>query len=252
MQYQITPNQAKQEGIKPSLPNGETSVQGLVKDPATGLVQGKFISFEGTEGVGKTTAIDGLCERLQQYGIDFVRTREPGGSEFAELLRAKLLDNATQMHSDTELLTMFTARVDHLHKLILPALQAGKWVLCDRFVDSTVAYQGFGRYGGDGEQLDKIAYLSQNFVIRMPDLTFWLDMDIGAGLTRANKRSAKDRFETQTAVFFNQVYQGFLHQYERNLTRICRIDANQSKDNVVNALLDELNKKGLLSITEDF
>ena len=110
---------------------------------------GRFISFEGTEGVGKTTAIEGLCQRLQAAGIDYVRTREPGGSPFAERLRAILLDPATDINDDTELLLLFAARADHLQQVILPALQRGAWVICDRFTDSTIAYQGYGRADGD-------------------------------------------------------------------------------------------------------
>ena len=110
---------------------------------------GRFISFEGTEGVGKTTAIEGLCQRLQAAGIDYLRTREPGGSPFAERLRAILLDPATDINDDTELLLLFAARADHLQQVILPALQRGAWVICDRFTDSTIAYQGYGRADGD-------------------------------------------------------------------------------------------------------
>lgn len=99
-------------------------------------MQGRFISFEGTEGVGKTTAIDQLCTRLQDSGIDYLRTREPGGSPFAERLREILLDPATDINDDTELLLLFAARCDHMQQVILPALQRGTWVICDRFIDS--------------------------------------------------------------------------------------------------------------------
>ena len=103
----------------------------------------KFISFEGTEGVGKSTLIANVAAYLTAQGIDFIQTREPGGSPFAEQLRTMLLDPATTMTEDSELLLMFAARADHVAQVILPALAQGKWVLCDRFTDSTIAYQGF-------------------------------------------------------------------------------------------------------------
>lgn len=186
---------------------------------------GKFISFEGTEGVGKTTAIEGLCQQLTVAGIDYIRTREPGGSPFAEHLRELLLDPGTDINDDTELLLMFAARSDHLLQVILPALNAGKWVVCDRFVDSTVAYQGYGRGFGDTEMLNKINSLISQFVPRMPDITLWLDLPIDEGMQRAGKRSAADRFEQQKMEFFERVYTGFHQQYLQQPQRIQRIDA---------------------------
>lgn len=152
----------------------------------------KFISFEGTEGVGKTTAIDNFCQKLSKTNIPFLRTREPGGSELAEVLREIFLDKNRYINTDTELLMIFTARADHLHKTILPALAEGRWVICDRFVDSTVAYQGFGRYQGDDEYLKKIHLLTKHFVTRLPDLTVWLDLDVRLGIERAGKRGSTD------------------------------------------------------------
>lgn len=193
----------------------------------------KFITFEGTEGVGKTTAIDGFCQKLQNSGIAFIRTREPGGSPLAEQLREILLDNKTTISDDTELLLMFTARTDHLHRKILPALEQGKWVICDRFFDSTVAYQGFGRFGGNPKELAKITRLIEDFIPRVPDLTFWLDLDPAIGLERAGKRSQADRFEQAGDVFFKQTYQGFLYQYQNHPNRIQKINANQSPQAVI-------------------
>lgn len=154
---------------------------------------GRFISFEGTEGVGKTTAIDGLCQRLQAAGIDYIRTREPGGSAFAERLREILLDPATDINDDTELLLLFAARADHLQQVILPALQRGAWVICDRFTDSTIAYQGYGRADGDSRVLAKIDSLIEQFISPLPELTLWLDLPVLEGMARAGKRSKADR-----------------------------------------------------------
>ncbi|OOR91680.1 dTMP kinase [Moraxella caviae] len=193
----------------------------------------KFISLEGSEGVGKTTAINELCQYLDAKGIRYVRTREPGGSAFAEKLRALLLDPDTAINVDTELLLMFAARADHLHQTILPALDAGVWVVCDRFLDSTLAYQGYGREHGDDAILKKIAALSEHFVPRLPDMTLWLDLDVQIGMERAAKRSAKDRFEALEIAFFERVRAGFATQAAANPDRIHRIDASGAPDDVL-------------------
>lgn len=129
-----------------------------------------FISFEGTEGVGKTTLIRSLYEYFQQQGQDVVLTREPGGTPMAEQIRSLLLsvNHDEQMSNDTELLLMYAARAQHLEQVILPALQAGKVVLCDRFTDSSFAYQCAGR----GLSREKLQLLNNNFVVKMPDITF--------------------------------------------------------------------------------
>ena len=204
--------------------------------------QAKFVSFEGTEGVGKTTAIESLCQRLEAEDIDYVRTREPGGSPFAEQLRALLLDPRTDITDDTELLLMFAARSDHLAQVILPALTAGKWVICDRFIDSTVAYQGYGRAFGDSEMRHKIDSLIAQFVPRLPDITLWLDLPIEEGMQRAGKRSAADRFEQQQMAFFERVYQGFNEQYLAQPQRIHRIDARGDATTVAQRIWQVVNE----------
>ncbi len=193
---------------------------------------GRFISFEGTEGVGKTTAIEQLCLRLESNGIPYLRTREPGGSPFAEQLRAILLDPDTKINDDTELLLMFAARCDHLQQVILPALQRGKWVICDRFTDSTIAYQGFGRAHGDEAVRAKIDSLIGQFVTQLPELTLWLDLPVLEGMARAGKRSAADRFEQQATAFFTRVHKGFSVLAGEQPERIQRIDASGSADEV--------------------
>lgn len=196
------------------------------------IIQGRFISFEGTEGVGKTTAIEQLCTRLDSRGIDYLRTREPGGSPFAEHLRQILLDPATDINDDTELLLMFAARCDHMQQVILPALQAGRWVICDRFTDSTVAYQGFGRAHGDEAVRTKIDMLIAQFVPQLPELTLWLDLPVAEGMRRAGKRSAADRFEQQADAFFTRVYEGFDTLARQYPERIQRIEASGSAEEV--------------------
>lgn len=194
--------------------------------------QGRFISFEGTEGVGKTTAIEQLCAHLQECGIDYLRTREPGGSPFAERLRAILLDPATDINDDTELLLLFAARCDHMQQIISPALQRGEWVICDRFVDSTIAYQGFGRKHGDRTVLAKIDVLIAQFIPSLPELTLWLDLPVLEGMERAGKRSTADRFEQQATAFFTRVYDGFARLATQYPERIQRIDASGTADEV--------------------
>ena len=198
----------------------------------TSLNLGRFISFEGTEGVGKTTAIEQLCRRLEASGIDYLRTREPGGSPFAERLRDILLDPTTEIEDDTELLLLFAARCDHMQQVILPALQRGTWVICDRFTDSTIAYQGFGRGHGDSVMLAKIETLTEHFVTQLPELTLWLDLPVAEGMARANKRSAADRFEQQAMIFFTWVHNGFSQLASSHPERIQRIDASGSTDEV--------------------
>lgn len=194
--------------------------------------QGRFISFEGTEGVGKTTAIEQLCAHLQDNGIEYLRTREPGGSPFAERLRKILLDPATNINDDTELLLLFAARCDHIQQVILPALQAGTWVICDRFTDSTIAYQGYGRAHGDEAVRAKIDALIEQFVPQLPDLTLWLDLPVLEGMARANKRSAADRFEQQATEFFTWVHKGFDTLATQYPERMQRIDASGTTDEV--------------------
>ena len=208
------------------------SIQAPFSQTTPTPTQGRFISFEGTEGVGKTTAIEQLCARLQARGIDYLRTREPGGSPFAERLREILLDPNTAINDDTELLLMFAARCDHMQQLILPALQRGTWVICDRFTDSTVAYQGFGRADGDAIVRAKIDMLIEQFVVQLPELTLWLDLPVLEGMARANKRSAADRFEQQATEFFTRVHQGFSVLASEQPERIQRIDASGSADEV--------------------
>lgn len=193
---------------------------------------GRFISFEGTEGVGKTTAIEALCARLQSRGIDYLRTREPGGSPFAERLRAILLDPTTDINDDTELLLLFAARCDHLQQVIAPALQRGTWVICDRFTDSTIAYQGYGRAHGDALVVTKIEQLIAQFIDPLPELTLWLDLPVLEGMERAGKRSVADRFEQQASAFFMRTYKGFETLAGKHPKRIQRIDATGSSDEV--------------------
>lgn len=189
-----------------------------------------FISFEGTEGVGKTTLIRKIYDHFIAQGQDVVLTREPGGTPMAEQIRALLLsvNHEEKMCNDTELLLMYAARAQHLSQVILPALEAGKTVLCDRFTDASFAYQCAGR----GLSEDKLLLLNTNFVSRMPDFTFWLDAPIEIGMNRARARGELDRFEQEKVTFFEKVRAGYETLSVRHPERVKRLDASQSPEQV--------------------
>ena len=192
--------------------------------------RGCFITVEGTEGVGKTTNMDYTLELLQKAGIEVVTTREPGGTEIGEEIRSLLLGHKHDgMHDDTELMLMFAARAEHIAQVIRPALEQGKWVMCDRFTDATYAYQG----GGRGIDMQRIAAL-ENWVqgeLR-PDLTLLLDVPVEIGLERAGKRSAPDRFEKEKHDFFEKVRAMYLQRAREEAERFRIIDASQALDDV--------------------
>lgn len=189
-----------------------------------------FISFEGTEGVGKTTLIRKIYEYLVQQGQEVILTREPGGTPMAEQIRSLLLsvNHDENMSNDTELLLMYAARAQHLQQVIVPALLAGKTVLCDRFTDASFAYQCAGR----GLSREKLHVLNQNFVSHMPNVTFWLDAPIELGMSRARERGALDRFEQEKVAFFEKVRAGYQELFEQSPERMKRLDATQSPEQV--------------------
>ena len=185
---------------------------------------GKFVTLEGIEGVGKTTNRAYIRGLLEQTGRPCMVTREPGGTPLGEALREMLLQHEHEgMSSDAELLLMFAARAEHLHKVILPALRAGSHVLCDRFTEATYAYQG----GGRGINDRKIAEL-ENWVqgdLR-PDLTIILDAPVQTGRARAGQRSAPDRIEKERDDFFDRVRQTYLELANHYPDRIAVVDAS--------------------------
>lgn len=189
------------------------------------MYAGKFITVEGGEGAGKSSNLDFIRLLLEVSGIEVVFTREPGGTSLGEDLRNLLLGHQhTGMSDDCELLLMFAARAEHLHQKIIPALSAGKWVLCDRFTDATYAYQGGGR--GISEQ--RIASLEQwtQGDLR-PDLTLLLDLPVETGLQRAGERSAPDRFEKEKLDFFENVRNNYLQRAQAESGRFAIIDAGK-------------------------
>ena len=198
-----------------------------------------FISFEGTEGVGKTTLIRKIYEHLEQQGQQVVLTREPGGTPMAEQIRALLLsvNHEESMSNDTELLLMYAARAQHLQQVIVPALTEQKTVLCDRFTDASFAYQCAGR----GLSQSKLQLLNDHFVSHMPNITFWLDAPIETGMSRARERGALDRFEQEKVSFFEKVRVGYQQLWERYPERVKRLDATQSPEQVFAQALQYLN-----------
>lgn len=198
-----------------------------------------FISFEGTEGVGKSTLIRRIFDYLQAQGREVILTREPGGTPMAENIRHLLLSVSDEpMANDTELLLMYAARAQHLQQVILPALAAGKIVLCDRFTDASFAYQCAGR----GLSAEKLALLNQNFVVKMPNMTFWLDAPTELGMARARARGELDRFEQEKAVFFEKVRAGYAQLHQQNPQRIKRLDATQSAEQVFEQAVQQLSE----------
>jgi len=184
---------------------------------------GRFITIEGIEGAGKSTNLALVLEMLQSAGKSVVVTREPGGTPLGEDLRALLLGHRHDgMAVDTELLLMFAARAEHIAGVIRPALEAGSWVLCDRFTDATFAYQG----GGRGISRERIADLEQWVQGDLrPDFTLWLDVPVAEGLARAGRRSDPDRFEKEQAPFFEAVRAAYADIAAAEPWRVRRIDA---------------------------
>jgi dTMP kinase len=201
--------------------------------------RGRFITLEGIEGAGKSTQIAPLAELLRARGLEVLTTREPGGSPLAERLRALLLDpDNAGMNETTELLLMFAARADHLERRIRPALEAGQWVLCDRFTDATYAYQGGGR-GIDPARIAVLEDLVQGEL--RPDLTLVFDLPPALGLGRAKSRAGRtDRFESETQRFFDAARAVYLERARVNPQRYRVIDATAPLDIVTHAVGTEL------------
>ncbi len=194
---------------------------------------GRFITFEGGEGVGKTTQLARAAAWLQAAGVEVVLTREPGGTPRAERLRQVLLERANEpMPPSCELLLMFAARATHLANLVEPAVARGAWVLCDRFADATYAYQGGGR-GMPTSDIDALVRIVHPH--RQPDLTLLLDAPVALGMARARARNGADgpdRFETERSDFFERVRQCYLRRATQEPQRFRVIDASRTPEEV--------------------
>jgi dTMP kinase len=197
-------------------------------------VSGVFITFEGGEGVGKTTSISFFAELLRAAQLQVVVTREPGGTQLGEAIREILLQPRTEpVAAMTELLLMFSARAQHLQEVIRPALGRGQWVLCDRFTDASFAYQGGGR-GIEPAVIESLESIVQGSIY--PDVTILLDADVATGMGRARGRGELDRIEQETLAFFERVRESYLQRAQAYPARFKRIDASQPLQQVQNHL----------------
>ena len=204
-------------------------------------MRGKFITFEGGEGGGKSTQAARMAGYLRGKGLEVLETREPGGTPESEALRDLLVQGDPDRWSAlSELLLITAARVEHVNRLIKPALTEGKWVICDRFADSTLAYQGIaGELGLEPvKQLQKLAVGAT-----APDVTFLLDVRAEAGLQRAEKRGGAARFEKKGAAFHQTLRDGFLALANENPQRIVLIDGEDTFDNVWGQIEAELGRR---------
>lgn len=211
---------------------------------------GFFISLEGGEGAGKSTQLRHLSESLKADGLPVCQTREPGGTPGAEALRRQLLFGEEALSWKAEVMTHMAARCDHLDHQILPALAAGHVVVCDRFHDSTWAYQGYGIGCGEADKLSFIRSLRQ-LVGHEPDLTFWLDVPLEVAQRRVVQRQGPtDRYEGQAEAFHQRVREGFSQAYQQQTDRMIRVDAARSEEEVHHALYalvkERLSARGLL------
>jgi len=185
---------------------------------------GKFITFEGIDGAGKSTHLAWATDFLRGRGIGLIVTREPGGTILGEQLRQILLASVHFIHPETETLMMFTARRQHLEDVIHPALQRGDWVLCDRFTDASFAYQGGGRGVANGklEALERWVHPDLQ-----PDLTLLFDISVELGQSRVARIKSPDRFEREDAEFFSKVRNAYLERAQQWPSRISRIDGSK-------------------------
>ncbi|MEQ7054591.1 dTMP kinase [Paenibacillus alvei] len=208
---------------------------------------GWFITLEGGEGAGKSSAIELLTDKLRQQGVNVVVTREPGGVRIAEKIRSIILDpEHTEMDARTEALLYAAARRQHLVEVVIPALEQGAIVLCDRFVDSSLAYQGYARGLGmeDVWEINRFAIHDT-----MPDITFWLDIDPQAGLDRiaANQAREVNRLDKEKLAFHEAVREGYERIAKQEPERIVQLDATQSLTQISGQMFDILCER-----TQDF
>ena len=192
------------------------------------MTKSKFISLEGIEGAGKSTNIHTINKILDKHSISYVNTREPGGSSIGPQLRNLLLSNKTSISIEVELLLMLADRKDHVENLITPSLNKGKWVITDRFMDSTIAYQG----GGRGLQIEKIQSIANILDFPEPSITLLFDLPVEMALQRINVRGLLDRFESESLDFHKRIREEYLNLASRYPNRIKIIDSSVTQENV--------------------
>ena len=204
-------------------------------------MRGSFITLEGIEGSGKSTSLETITKILSDYNINFILTKEPGGGPLGQHLRALLLDKSSRISPDTELLLMMADRKDHIDNYVIPNLEKGIWIISDRYLDSTYAYQGGGRQI-DTSKIDKLVSLLD---LPIPDLTILFDLAPSIALKRAQKRSALDRFESEPIDFHERIRSTYLSLSELYSERFKLVDSSKEiievQDQVKKILLDYLN-----------
>ena len=201
-------------------------------------MKAKFITLEGIEGSGKTSSLKSITDLLDKKNISYVVTREPGGSSIGKELRAILLDPETEISPEVELMLMLSDRKDHVEKIILPNLEKGNWVVSDRFMDSSIAYQGGGR------QLGKklIVSLSEYLNLPQPDLTLLFDLPVETSLSRVKARGELDRFEKEELEFHKRIRNTYLDLAKNNSNRIKIIDSSQKIESMLNNVKQAIEK----------
>ena len=204
-------------------------------------MRGSFITLEGIEGSGKSTSLETIRKILSDHNINFILTKEPGGGPLGQDLRTLLLDKSSRISPDTELLLMMADRKDHIDNYVIPNLEKGIWIISDRYLDSTYAYQGGGRQI-DTSKIDKLVSLLD---LPIPDLTILFDLAPSIALKRAQKRSALDRFESEPIDFHERIRSTYLSLSELHTERFKLVDSSKEiievQDQVQKILLDYLN-----------
>ena len=204
-------------------------------------MRGSFITLEGIEGSGKSTSLETITKTLSDHNINFILTKEPGGGPLGKNLRTLLLDKSSRISPDTELLLMMADRKDHIDNYVMPNLEKGIWIISDRYLDSTYAYQGGGRQI-DTSKIDKLVSLLD---LPIPDLTILFDLAPSIALKRAQKRSALDRFESEPIDFHERIRSTYLSLSEQHSERFKLVDSSKEiievQDQVKKILLDYLN-----------
>ena len=201
-------------------------------------MKAKFITLEGIEGSGKTSSLKSITDLLDKKNISYVVTREPGGSSIGKELRAILLDPETEISPEVELMLMLSDRKDHVEKIILPNLEKGNWVVSDRFMDSSIAYQGGGRQLGKKLIISVAEYLN----LPQPDLTLLFDLPVETSLSRVKARGELDRFEKEELEFHKRIRNTYLDLATNNSNRIKIIDSSQKIESMLNNVKQAIEK----------
>ncbi len=201
-------------------------------------MKAKFITLEGIEGSGKTSSLKSITDLLDKKNISYIVTREPGGSSIGKELRAILLDPDTEISPEVELMLMLSDRKDHVEKIILPNLEKGNWVVSDRFMDSSIAYQGGGRQLGKKLIISVAEYLN----LPQPDLTLLFDLPVEISLSRVKARGELDRFEKEELEFHKRIRNTYLDLAKNNSNRIKIIDSSKKIESMLNNVKQAIEK----------